>query len=120
MLLTPVALERAGDGFLRLFAATVAKRGEGPGIALAVEDRSDDRHASQARDVAHDLGQFHVHQLESSLDVLNVVRGVTHQHRALPKVAAQDADLIGGPERSSEQSEGVELLDPLAVEDITL
>jgi hypothetical protein len=46
---------------------------------------------------------FHVHLLEGLLNVLHVMRGVTHQHRALPEVAAQDADLIVGSERSRER-----------------
>ncbi len=46
---------------------------------------------------------FHVHLLEGLLNVLHVMRGVTHQHRALREVAAQDADLIVGSERSRER-----------------
>jgi hypothetical protein len=51
------------------------------GVTQPGEDRSDDRQAGQSGDVAHDVGQLHVHLLEGLLHVLDMVGGVGHQHR---------------------------------------
>ncbi len=94
--------------------------GERAGIALPAEDRPDDRQAGHPGDVADDVGQLQVHLLEGLLHVLNMVGGVGHEHRALAEIAAQHADLVIGPEGGGQQAKGVELLDPLAVEDVGL
>jgi hypothetical protein len=54
------------------------------------------------------------------LHVLDMVRGIGHEHRALAQVAAPNADLLLGPEGGGQQPEGVQLLDPLAVQDVGL
>jgi hypothetical protein len=41
------------------------------------------------------------------LHVLDVVRGIGHQHRALAQVAAQHADLVVRAKGPGEQAEGV-------------
>jgi hypothetical protein len=82
VLRAPVALERAGDHLRVGLAAGVTQRGERSGVALPSEDRSDDRQAGHPGDVAHDMGQLQVHLLEHFLNVLDVVGGVGHEHRA--------------------------------------
>ena len=52
--------------------------------------------------------------------VLDRVRGVGDEHRALAEVAAQHADLVVGPERGRQPPERVPRLDPLAVADVGL
>ena len=86
-----------------MFAAAVANRGEVVRVALAVEDGS--VIASPVRPVISltTSVSVHVHLLEGLLNMLHMMRGVTHQHRALPEIAAQDADLIVGSERSRER-----------------
>jgi hypothetical protein len=61
-----------------------------------------------------------VHLLKCLLHVLNVHCRPLHQHGSLAQVAPQDHDLIGGSKGASEQAEGVELLEPLAVKHIGL
>src|SRR5712691_8205192 len=116
----PGALQRAGDRRLVRLTAPVAQLGQHAGVALSREHRPDDRQAGQPGDVAHHVGQLEIHLLERLLHVLDVVRGVADEHPALPQIAAQYADLVGGPKGGGQQPEGMQLLDPLAVQHVRL
>ncbi len=50
--------------------------------------------------------------------MLNVHAGCLREHLALPQVTAQDTNFIGRSKGPGEQTIGMQLLKPLAVEDI--
>ena len=116
----PGTLQRAGDRRLVGLAAAVAQLGALVGVPLPVEDGPDDGHAGHPGDVAHDVGQLQVHLLEGLWHVLDRVRGVGDEQRALAEVAAPHADLVVGPEGGRQPPERVPRLDPLAVADVGL
>ena len=64
--------------------------------------------------------KLEVHLFEGLVDVLDVLSAAAQEHGALAEETAQEDDLIRGPEGAVEQSEGMESLDPLAVDDVGL
>jgi hypothetical protein len=64
--------------------------------------------------------KLEVHLCEGLVDVLDVLGAVAQEHRPLAEEAPQEGDVSGGAEGAVEQAEGVELLDPLAIEDVGL
>ena len=89
-------------------------------IPFAPDNVVDDGEAGLAGDVADHMLELHVHLAEGLLDVLNMVRGVADQHGALSQVAPQAPNLGLGPEGPRQQSIGVQLLQPLAVQHVGL
>ena len=61
-----------------------------------------------------------VHHVQGFLHMLDVRGTVADQHIPMADESAEGADIIGGAEGALKQAVGVELLDPLAVEDIGL
>ena len=120
VLLPPMSLKSLGNGGLVVLAPVVPHPGQLAGIALPVYDGPDDLEAGDAGDVADDVLEFDVHLGQGLLHVLDVVGGVPDEHGALAQVGTQDADLSLGTEGSLEQSEGMELLEPLAIEHVGL
>ena len=80
----------------------------------------DDLRPSLARDVADHMLELHIHLGQRFLHVLDMVGRVLHQHGALAQVAPQPSYLRPGPEGSRQQSVGVQLLQPLAVQHVSL
>ena len=72
-------------------------------------NRSNNRHAYGAGDVADDLMQQHIHFGECLLDALHMDRGTANQVIPLSNIASEDADLVLGTKRSREQSVTVSL-----------
>jgi hypothetical protein len=64
--------------------------------------------------------ELEVHLLEGLVDMLDVLSAGAQEHGTLAEEASKDNDLVGRAEGAIEQAEGVELLDPLAVEDVSL
>jgi hypothetical protein len=64
--------------------------------------------------------ELDVHLLEGLVDVLDVLSAGAQEHGALAEEASKDNDLVRRAEGAIEQAEGVKLLDPLAVEDVSL
>jgi hypothetical protein len=79
---------------------------------------AEDRQPSRPSNVADHVLQLDVHLCQRFLHVLDVLGRVGQEHRALSEVAAQHTDLVGRPERTREEAEGVETLDPLAIMDV--
>ena len=114
-----VAFEGFGDFFLALCAAGVAVLGEFEGVAFAGDDVTDDGEAGEAGDVGDDVGQFEIHHLEGFLHMLDGAAGASDEVVAVAGEVAEGADFLGRAEGGLEEAVGVELLDPLAVEDIS-
>src|SRR6266446_434186 len=115
MLFPPIPLQGASDGGLVMLTPVVTELGQLRGVALAGENRPDDREARHSRDVADDVLQLEVHLREGFLHMLDVLAGIGEEHGALAEVTAQHADLVRRPERTSQQAKGMEALNPLTV-----
>jgi hypothetical protein len=64
--------------------------------------------------------ELEVHLLEGLVNVLDVLGAAAQEHGALTEEASQQGDVGGRAEGAIEQAEGVELLDPLTVEHVSL
>ena len=64
--------------------------------------------------------QQQVHLLQGFLHVLDMAGSTTDQHGPLAQIAAQDDNLIGGAESALQQAEGMQLLQPLAIQHVRL
>ena len=117
-----VALEGLDDFFPGCaaagMAAGMAEGGELGGVALAFEDGFDDGGAAEAVEVAEHMVEVEVHLGEGFLHELDLARGVGDEVGAVAQQGAQGEDVVGGAEAFAKQSGGVELLEPLGVEDI--
>lgn len=72
MLIEVGAFQRFGDVFLSTTAMGVTVSGEDGGVALSGKNGTDDGHAGGTGDVADDIVQLEVHQVEGFLHMLNV------------------------------------------------
>ena len=87
---------------------------------LACKDVSDNLHASHPGDIREYVGQGQVHLGERLLHVLNMRRAVLHQHLAMVYQTAQSHNLLRWSEGRTQQAISMQLLDPLAVQNIRL
>jgi hypothetical protein len=116
----PGALQGLGNVVRIVGAVRVAQLCEVLRVALARYKGFEDGHAGRARDVTDDLGEFEVHLLQGLLHVLNMLGGRGEQHLAVTQVATQHAHLGVWTEGPGEQPVGVQALQPLAIEPISL
>jgi hypothetical protein len=79
-----VAGEGLADRFGRRLAPHIPVRREHIEIALAVDDGTQDPHARDARDVAHDVVQLQIHLHQRLLHMLHVRSGVLEESFAMP------------------------------------
>ena len=92
----PCPVQRQGDLLPAVMTLGMAPLGQPLGVALAVEDGQDDRHAGQPGDAADDLGQLDVHLLEGLLHVLDMTGGVADLRLPQPPVARRASTESGG------------------------
>ena len=116
----PRPFQRQGNLFLTVMTSLMAQSGQLDGVALALQDGADDRHAGQPRDVADDFRQLDIHLLHGLLHVLDMTGGVAHLHLPLPPVGTQRQHRIRRPKRRTQETVGVQALDPLRVEYVRL
>ena len=93
---------------------------EGVGVRLAADDVPENAQAGDARDIADHDGELEVHLDQRLLHALDVHRRALHQGLAVPQIGAQRRDGRGGSEAAAQQPDAMELLDPLAVDDVGL
>src|SRR2546426_10605798 len=93
---------------------------EGVGVRLAADDVTENAQAGDARDIADHDGELEVHLDQRLLHALDVRRRALHQGLAVPQIGAQRRDGRGGSEATAQQPDAMELLDPLAVDDVGL
>src|SRR6266581_8383440 len=120
VLLAPRAGEVLRDLLDGLTAAAVAMRGQTCWVALARNDRSDDRHPGGAGEIGDGTMHLHVHLVERFLHPLDATTAFGNEVGHLPLQSSQAGDRLGGSERTTEQAAAVEQLDPLAVADVGL
>ncbi len=115
-----MAGESLDDGLLRRTAIGVAEGGQHLWVTLSGDDGADDLHSGLAGDVGEDVVELEVHLGEGLLHMEDVGCAVLDELGAVAQEGAQGAHLGIGAEGGVEQSEGVELADPLAVGDVRL
>ena len=120
VLLPPVPLQRLGNRGFVCFHARTTKLRQLSGVPFTVHDGLYNVHPGPAGDVADDVLELHVHLGQRLLHMLDMMGRVLHQHGPLSQVAAQTPDLRVGPKGSRQQSIGVQLLQPLAVQHVGL
>src|SRR5262249_23768286 len=76
--------------------------------------------AGQACDVRSDMMQLHMHLHQGLLHMLDMWRGIPHQHIALTHIASEDADVIVRPKRGTQQPDTMQLLNPLTIDHVSL
>ena len=65
-------------------------------------------------------GQFDIHLLQGLLHVLDMTGGVAHLHLPLPPVGTQRQHGIRRPKRRTQETVGMQPLDPLRIEHVRL
>ena len=120
VLFAPVAVQGFGDLGLAFLAAVVTVAGEHLGVALARHDGVEDRQTGDTGNVGDDVVQLHVHLVECLLDAQEMLAGSAHEALAMAHERTHRTDRGGGPEGGVEQAHAVEVLQPLAILDVTL
>src|SRR5882724_8974406 len=90
------------------------------GIALAREDRIENRLATGSGDVAEHMVELQVHLAERLLHVQNVLGSHLQQAATVPPQGTKGTDRIRWPEARPQQPDRVQILDPLAVTYVAL
>jgi hypothetical protein len=94
--------------------------GEHGGVGLAGNDVAEDGHTGDAGHVRDDVVELQVHQGHRLLHALDVGRAFFDKDRAVTHERPDGGDLGVWSEAGSQEPEGVELLEPLAVDDVSL
>src|SRR3990172_1942068 len=94
--------------------------GQDAGIRLSRDDVAQDRDPRDPGDVADHVVELKVHEHQGLLHALDVGGGGLDELVAMPDQAAEGGHGRIGPEASAQEAKGVQLLDPLAVEDVGL
>jgi len=116
----PRSLQREGNLVLAVMTAFIPQLGQFDGVAFAIQDGVDDRHPGLPRDVTDDFRQLDIHLLHGLLHMLDVTGGIAHLHLPLPPVGTQSQHGIRRPKRPTQQTVGVQPLNPLRVEHVRL
>jgi hypothetical protein len=120
-MLVPVATgERGRDLLLRGLATVVPVAGELDGVGVAGGDVAEDGHARGPGEVADDVVELQVHEGQGLLHALDVGGRGRDELIAMPHERPDRRDLGRRAEAAPQESEGVELLDPLTVQDVRL
>ena len=98
----------------------IAVPAEDDGVTFTSKESTKNGQAGGASDVADDVVKLEVHLVKCFLHVLDMCGAVAQEHIPLAGDGAEAADLFSRTERGGEQSVAVQLLEPLAIEDISL
>ena len=121
MVLLPVAFEALPHFlFLLLEHLRCAQRGEHGGVALPGEDGLDDPQSAHPVELAQDVVEAHIHQIQGALHVQEVRGGHREVILAQPVEAAQLADRLLGDEARAQQPVTMQHGVPLAVAHVAL
>ena len=97
-----------------------AGAGQDEGIGLSRDDVAQDGNARDPGDVADHMVELEVHEHHRLLHALDVGGGGFDELVAMPHQGAEGGDRGVGPDAPTQQPKGVQLLEPLAVEDVGL
>src|ERR1700719_1383214 len=97
---------------------TVAELCQQYRITLTGEDRVQNRLPTGSGDVAQYVVDLQVHLAERLLHMQDVLGGHLQQTGSMPPKGTHRADLHGWAEAGSQQSNRVQILNPLAIRDI--
>ncbi len=89
-------------------------------VSFSTQDIPDDSHPCNPGNVADHVSQLHIHQMQGFLHMLDMRRTVADQVIPMTGVGSQGTHFFFGPKRASQQAIGVQLLDPLTVQNIRL
>ena len=115
-----MAGERRDDSRLRGLTPGVPMLREGVGVGLARHAVADNALPGPPRDIAEHDGERPVHLAQRLLHALDVRGGALHQGLAVAQIGAPRGDGGGRPDAAPQQAHAVQLLQPLAVQDIAL
>jgi len=115
-----VAAQRLGDLVFALGTVGVAMAGQLVRVALAHHDVADDLHPRLARDVADHIRQLDVHLLQGLLHVLDLSCARLDHAVAMSYQRAHCANVFGRTEGGAQQPIRVQLLYPLAIQNVGL
>src|SRR5271170_2390699 len=115
MLWAVIAFERFRDGVLAVLHPTMAEPRQGQGISFARKDRIQDLEATDSCDVVKNAVNLKVHLIQSLLHVQDVLGCHLNQAAAMSPERSYGADEPRWPKTGTEQSNRVEVLEPLAI-----
>ncbi len=115
-----VAHQGLGDGRPRRFDPAVAVPGQHLGVSLPRQNRVEDRQARDPREVAEDVVELEVHLGEGLLHVLGVRGCQLNQGVPVPEEGPHGTDRLRRAEGPPQETDGMQILEPLAVLDVGL
>src|ERR1035438_8371079 len=115
MLWAVIAFERFCDRVLAVLYTAMAEPRQGERISFARKDRIQNLEATDSRDVVKDAMNLKVHLVQSLLHVQDVLGRHLNQAAAMSPERAYGTDESRWPKAGAEQSNGVEVLEPLTI-----
>src|SRR4029450_9987763 len=101
------------------FDARIAQAGELGGFAFPPQNGLDNGQPAEPGNVANDIMQLKVHLGEGFLHEQHLARGALELVVAVAQDTANRTNGLRRPERSSQQSHSMEVLQPLAILDVS-
>ena len=87
-------------------------------VALPIQNGADDQHARDPSDVAEDIGQLNVHQVQRLLHMLNMGDTPLKQILTMTHQGAHSPNLFTGLKGTAQEAIAVQLLNALAIHHI--
>ncbi len=117
--LSPVSQQRRFHFFHRALAHSfISQLDQFFGIPLPSQNRIEDSQSGFPVQIADHVVQVDVHLVQGSLHVLNLLTTPRHQVGAMAQITSQTANILGRVKGSVEQPIAVQLLQPLAIQDV--
>ncbi len=117
---TIVAGQGSDDPALGRVTPIVPMSGELLRVSLTGHEVAEDPHAGHAGDVADHQWELHVHLDQRFLHALHEGAGALDERRAVPEIAPQGDDAVGGAEAPAQEPQRVEVAQPFTVGHVAL
>jgi hypothetical protein len=114
----PVAVEAASDDIFGSFDAWILEGGQGEGMALAGENGLKDSLAGNAGEIADDVVELNIHLGERLVEEADLIGGTTEEPIAMAEDGADGTNDFGRAKAGAEKTDGMEILEPLAILDV--
>src|SRR5450631_2992249 len=115
MLGTVIAFERFCDRVLAVLYTAVAEPRQGEGISFARKNRIQNLEATDSRDVVKNAMNLKVHLVQSLLHMQDMLGRHLNQAAAVSPERAYGTDESRWPKAGTEQSNRMQVLEPLAI-----